>query len=89
VHILHHLKVDTPPSKLAAFEGEADGNPIYGRLRRMEPSLATLVLIVVGAIASVGLSAAMSAPIGDLLGESSWSIVSAFHAIVANGSHRR
>lgn len=57
--------------------------PIYSRLRRMEPSLVTLVLIVVGAAALVGLSAAMSAPIGDLLGESSWSIVSAFHGIAA------
>jgi len=57
--------------------------PIYSRLRKMEPSLATLFLIVVGAVAIIGFFAAVSSPVGDLLGQGSWRLPSTFHGIAA------
>ncbi|MEK6986632.1 MAG: hypothetical protein AABX97_00880 [Candidatus Thermoplasmatota archaeon] len=49
----------------------------------MEPSLATLLILLVGAIAVIGLVTAATAPVGDLLGDSSWSVISVFHGLGA------
>lgn len=57
--------------------------PIYDRIRRMEPSLATLLILTVGAIAAVGLIAAITAPSGVLVGDSQWEMISAFHGLGA------
>ena len=57
--------------------------PIYDRIRRMEPSLATLLILTVGAIAAVGLIAVITAPSAVLVGDSQWEIISAFHGLGA------
>ena len=57
--------------------------PIFNRIRRMEPSLATLLLVTVGAIAAVGLMAVITAPVGLLVGDTQWEYVSAFHGLGA------
>ena len=49
----------------------------------MEPSLATLLLLIVGAVAVVGLVAAITAPPSILVGESQWEVISAFHGMGA------
>ena len=49
----------------------------------MEPSLATLLLILIGAVAVIGLVAAITAPSGVLVGESQWELISAFHGMGA------
>ncbi len=57
--------------------------PLLGRIRKMEPSLATLLLVIVGAVAVVGLVVAMTAPVGVLVGDTQWHYVSAFHGMAA------
>ena len=57
--------------------------PIFDRIRRMEPSLATLLLLTLGAIAAIGLFAAVTAPVNVLLGDSSWAVISVFHGLGA------
>ena len=57
--------------------------PLLGRLRKMEPSLLVLLLVVLGAIAAVGLAMALSAPVDVLVGADQWKIVSAFHGMSA------
>jgi len=57
--------------------------PIINRIRRMEPSLATLLILTVGAIAVIGLVAAITAPVTDLVGDTQWHYVSAFHGLGA------
>lgn len=59
------------------------GVPIVTRIRQMEPSLATLLILTVGAIAAMGLLLALTAPVSDLLGSSSWSVISVFHGLSA------
>ena len=49
----------------------------------MEPSLATLLLVTLGAVAVVGLVAAVTAPSSVLVGESQWGLISAFHGMGA------
>jgi len=49
----------------------------------MEPSLATLLLVTLGAIAIVGLLAAATAPVGLLVGDTQWQYISAFHGLGA------
>ena len=44
--------------------------PVLSRIQRMEPSLATLLLVTLGAVAVVGLVAAVTAPSSVLVGES-------------------
>ncbi len=57
--------------------------PIFDRIRRMEPSLAVLLIVLVGAIAAVGLLTAITAPPGILVGDSQWELISAFHGLGA------
>jgi hypothetical protein len=57
--------------------------PVLTRLRKMEPSLATLLIVTVGAVAVVGLLAAATAPVGSLIGDTQWQYVSAFHGLGA------
>jgi hypothetical protein len=57
--------------------------PLLSRIRKMEPSLATLLLVTVGAIAVVGLLMAITAPTGVLIGETQWRVISAFHGMGA------
>ena len=57
--------------------------PFLDRLRRMEPSLATLLIVTLGAIAAIGLFFALTAPPSVLLGDSSWAVISAFHGLGA------
>ncbi len=57
--------------------------PIVSRLMRMEPSLVVLLLITIGAVAAVGLVAALTVPVGVLVGDSQWHYVSAFHGLGA------
>lgn len=57
--------------------------PVFGRIREMEPSLATLLLLTIGAVAVVGLAAAVTAPSSVLVGESQWELISAFHGMGA------
>ncbi len=49
----------------------------------MEPSLAVLLILMVGAIAVIGLVTAVTAPVSDLLGDSQWSVISVFHGLGA------
>ena len=56
---------------------------VFGRLRRMEPSLLVLLLVILGAIAAIGLAMALSAPVDVLVGVDQWKIVSAFHGMSA------
>lgn len=49
----------------------------------MEPSLATLLLLTLGAIAVIGLFFALTAPSDVLLGDSSWAVISVFHGLGA------
>lgn len=57
--------------------------PIWSRIRKMEPSLATLLLVLVGAIAIAGLVLAITAPTGALVGDTQWRVISAFHGLGA------
>jgi len=57
--------------------------PFFDRVRRMEPSLATLLLLTLGAIAAIGLFFALTAPASVLLGDSSWAVISVFHGLGA------
>ncbi|HLE53830.1 MAG TPA: hypothetical protein VI999_01125 [Thermoplasmata archaeon] len=57
--------------------------PVLSRIRKMEPSLATLLILMVGAIAVIGLVTAVTAPVSDLLGDSQWSVISVFHGLGA------
>ena len=57
--------------------------PLLSRIRKMEPSLATLLLVVVGAIAVVGLLMAITAPTEELIGDTQWKVISAFHGMGA------
>ncbi|MGQ0798361.1 MAG: hypothetical protein ACT4OI_10950 [Methanobacteriota archaeon] len=57
--------------------------PVLTRIRRMEPSLATLLIVTVGAVAVVGLIAAATSPIGLLVGDTQWQLISAFHGLGA------
>lgn len=57
--------------------------PIYNRIRRMEPSLATLLILMVGTVAVIGLVAAISAPLSLLVGDTQWHYISAFHGLGA------
>jgi len=57
--------------------------PIWSRVRRMEPSLATLLIVIVGVIALVGLAMAVTAPTGVLVGDTQWHVISAFHGLAA------
>ncbi|MGQ0796691.1 MAG: hypothetical protein ACT4OI_02325, partial [Methanobacteriota archaeon] len=57
--------------------------PVLTRIRRMEPSLATLLIVTVGAVAVVGLIAAATSPVGLLVGDTQWHLISAFHGLGA------
>ena len=57
--------------------------PIFNRLRKMEPSLATLLIVFVGGVAVVGLIVSITAPVGQLVGDTQWRWVSAFHGMAA------
>lgn len=57
--------------------------PFLSRIRKMEPSLATLLVVTVGAIAIVGLTLAITSPVGLLAGETQWKAISAFHGMAA------
>ncbi len=57
--------------------------PIVTRIRKMEPSLATLLILTVGAVAVIGLVAALSVPAGMLVGDTQWNFISAFHGLGA------
>jgi len=57
--------------------------PVLTRIRRMEPSLATLLVVTVGAVAVVGLIAAATTPVGALIGDTQWHLISAFHGLSA------
>ena len=52
-------------------------------IRKMEPSLATLLILTVGAVAVVGLLLAITAPTGLLVGDTQWHYISAFHGLAA------
>ncbi len=57
--------------------------PLLGRIRKMEPSLMVLLIVIIGAIAVVGLIVAITAPVGILVGDTQWRYVSAFHGMSA------
>lgn len=57
--------------------------PLLNRFRKMEPSLATLLIVVVGAIGLIGVAVAATAPIGTLVGDTQWKLISAFHGMSA------
>ena len=57
--------------------------PLLGRIRKMEPSLATLLILTLGAVAVIGLVAAITSPVGLLVGETQWHFISAFHGLAA------
>ena len=57
--------------------------PIVSRLMRMEPSLAVLLVVTIGAVAIVGFVAVVTTPVGMLVGDSFWEYVSAFHGLGA------
>src|SRR3990172_8070483 len=57
--------------------------PFATTIRKMEPSLATLLILTVGAVAVVGLLLAVTAPTGLLVGDTQWHYISAFHGLGA------
>ncbi|HYS71005.1 MAG TPA: hypothetical protein VEM95_01140 [Thermoplasmata archaeon] len=57
--------------------------PLWNRLRTMEPSLLVLLVIVVGAVGVIGLVIAITAPVGILVGDTQWKLISAFHGMSA------
>jgi len=57
--------------------------PIVTRIRNMEPSLATLLILTAGAVAVVGLAMALTSPAGILVGDTQWQYISAFHGLGA------
>lgn len=59
------------------------GESWTARIRKMEPSLATLLIVVIGAIAVIGLVIAITAPVGLLVGDTQWHLISAFHGMSA------